>query len=269
LTAAGVELDTTYSNVDGTEVDDGAYLVSLSVKQDQDHPSAWLAVGKYSTNRPDPDRLAGPLERRPKFTWSFERYEKALQMDLDGYPLWNTVGDPFDPPPARDANRLMLSVVKNVAAFDFEQAQEYIDSVNDRPFVGFPKNCAKIMGISCSDRMFEDDTEFYQVTYTIAFKKEHQQIDPATGEPAEEAGQPLYSGWQFELLNQGFRYLNLAATAILRAEDRPGTPAAKPILLTWEGNKFDDLEFTPDAVFLPFRVYEAKDWTILEIDPDV
>ena len=71
-----------------------------------------------------------PLAMPPRYTWQKMQLTTERAVDKDGNPILNSALYPPSNPPERKITYYTLSVVKNIASFNFAQAQQYVDTFN-------------------------------------------------------------------------------------------------------------------------------------------
>lgn len=215
-------------------VDLGAFCRGLKADQDQDDPFLWKIQADYSSDLSDmaemmsagdPKGLGGkttggpgsggfenPLLRPPKITFGFAKYQKVIVKDLNDVPCTNSAGQPFDPPVEIDDSRPVLTVVKNVPAFDFSVAVAYQDAVSTDPFFGSPAGTAKIDSLS-AEFAFENGLAYWVQTAVVHFRRE---------------------GWKLKLLDAGYMKKD-ASGNLVTITDKYGHPFSAPTLLDGAG----------------------------------
>jgi len=237
---------------------------------DQNDPRLWLVRVEYATKAADPsdpaeqpDNPEDPILRPPEVSWTHEPYQRVVERDIEGNPLVNSAGQPFDPLPTADDNRLTLVISRFEQVYDKREMLKFVDAVNDDPFQGFDPGQAKIKGIPAVQH-FENNQQLWKVTYTIQFKEEgwnlfilDQGRYQAINDNADPDGAPLTSA-----SNRG------KITPIVDAET--GEPISDPVLL--DGNGFPLQGPDAQPVFLKdpggFKIYKRKPFAKLNL-PEV
>jgi len=222
-------------------------VVDRDAKQESEGYFTWMVNVTYSSKwfdqaKSDPNPLARPDQE----SWSTKDTQEPFVSDLDDVAVVTTTEETFDPPIMRDVGRLVLSIEKNLASVDPQTALEFHHAINDTDFRGFPAGQAKIMSISWAEQ-FEGESSYQKLRLTIEFNA---------------------NGWEhLKPLNQG--YMELDPNDITRYRqilDRSGQPISKPRLLDENGQQLDLTSDPPqDPVFLSFRAYQRKDFTLLGI----
>lgn len=162
------------------EYDLGAICRSLEPRQISKY--VYEVTAKYSSKPSDSEEQdPNPLLRPPDIAWSKATYGKPLAKDLDGKPVVNSAGQPYDPPVEIERTRQVLTITRNELAYDYDLAEEYADALNSDTFYGKPAGRAKF-AMPVATWKWENGYEYWQVTYQIDFHPE---------------------GWALLLLDQG------------------------------------------------------------------
>lgn len=128
----------------------------------------WHVTYEFDTERYVALDTEDPLAQPPEVSWDIEHDERATLKDAYGADYQSSSLNPYDPPQLRRYSRPVLRVVRNQAAFDRSTAQAYWDTINAKPFAGYPQGHAKILSIT-GRRMFTAGQFYWQVTYEIGF----------------------------------------------------------------------------------------------------
>jgi hypothetical protein len=227
-----------------TETDLGARVVSREAKQEGEGYFVWMVTVKYSSKWYDAAKAdENPLLRPAVNSWSSKDFQVPFTEDLDGDAVVNASKESFDPPIMKDVGRLVLTVEKNVAIVSPTQILEYLHSVNDSDFRGFPAGQAKLMRASFAEQ-YEGEQVYDKLRLEFEFNED---------------------GWEnISVLNQGYMELDPNdLTKFRMITDRSGNPVSRPRLLDEEGDQLDLA--TQDPVFLSFRAYPRKDFSQLGI----
>lgn len=218
----------------GYDRDNGARVKNVSCRIVDNDNTTWLVTVEYSSEVEESPE--NPLLREPEVSWEFQQFQKPAERDVNGNTITNSAGDPFDPAPEVDDSRPVLVVVKNEATFNEARAIQYQDAVNTDQFRGFEPNQAKIQSIT-GRKMEENNVEFWQVTYTVHFRRE---------------------GWNLEILDRG--YNEAGGTPIF---DEKGQKPSQPPLLNGSGQK---LESSGTPQYRTYQVYKERAFGPLGIE---
>jgi len=178
-------------------------------KQDKKSPLHWVVTAEYSTEylskqEKDAQQYQNPVDRPSSIKWNTAKYNKPVVYDTGNNLILNSAGDPFDPPPEKDASRWTATVTKNVPAVP-SYILDYCDAVNSEQFTiqGLPvaQYVAKIMSIEIGEEQAAQISEFqeqtyFTFTYTLEFRSAQVTRNSGVKEP---------EGWLLRLLDQGFR----------------------------------------------------------------
>lgn len=230
------------SYVTATEFDTFARVKNKEATQDGDNRQLWIVRCDYDTLPFDDDN---PFNRPIEYSWSFAQFSKVADRTIDGFPITNSAGQFFDPPPEMDDSRPVLTVTKNVPFFAYDVAIAYQDAVNSDWFIGFAPGRAKVFnisGTSTTENINGVDWFYWRATVEIHFRRE---------------------GWTLQLLDQGrYELVNDPQTGLPYSpcRDRLGQPLADPALLNGQGRmQLFPSPFT--AVYSNYRVYKELPFT--------
>lgn len=166
---------------------------------------SWIVTCNYdnTTSEQDAeDAEKSPLDRRTKFHLEFTGYSRVLERDIDGNPIVNTVGDPFEDPLEEEDERPVLVARKNYDASLLGPLMslivDYRGAVNTDEFISAPPGSVRIAKVQMGELQIENDVEFYAVSWYFEFKEEYEGLSPETVEGTPEA-------WDRLVLNQGYR----------------------------------------------------------------
>lgn len=223
--------------------DNAAYCRSVRARNEGASPFWWTVTANYSTEREIND---SPLDDPAEISWDGEQYQEVVVYDTNGKAVLNSAGDPFDPPPMRDRTRRTVDIRFNLAAVP-TWILDYEDAVNSAAIYidGLPvaAKAAKCGPVRVSPWKERNDIRYREINLTIHLNKDL---------------------WRLQVLDQGFRTIN-ATDPTLRdnvTNDGDSLEPTLPVLLDGGGSALADPSLA-NAVFLPFDVYPAVDFTIL------
>lgn len=171
-------------------------IIDLALSRSEENRLLWfLDVTADSTiDEEDAEESQTPPDQRtPEWSWDFETIEQIIATDVNGLPVVNGVGEPFELTAPRALP--VLHIERWEPTFDPDTILDYMNTVNDAEFWGAPAGSALMAGIR--DR--KDTQEVYagvyyrKVSYTIKFAL------PFVADALE--------GWTELLLNRGTFYL--------------------------------------------------------------
>lgn len=235
------EVVDTSTGVPVSVVDNEAYVSAIEVDQDDDNFQNWTITVDY-------EGVEDPLSIPADVDFDPVPFQKALVDDVNDEPVVNTAGDPFENGVTVDRHRFRLTIVKNVLDFDHVEALDYMDSLNQEPFLGHPPGtCKLVLGAKRERR--KGLADFYWRRKAVI------DIDTA--------------GWKVKLRNAGYR-------SRLVSEGKPvpivdlitGAKPSTPVLLDGGGALL--LTGDPPVIAGPtldgFDGYETRDWTPLALE---
>lgn len=180
--------------------------------------------------------MSSPLEEPPEISWSFATSQEPIDTDIAGRPLTNTADEPFDQPPTRDFDDLVLSISRNEPAVDPLTMLAYQGAVNSDQFGFAAPGQARMTRIS-AEAHTENGATYWKVRYEIQFRAD---------------------GWTKRIRNEGYREktgTDAEGRPIYRQiTDPSGTALSKPVPLDVDGKR---LPAGQPPVWLYFQVYPS------------
>lgn len=244
---------------DAHPVDRSSFVKSIKVSPVSNDPKTYHATVTYDNRVDNQPKALNPLDRPVIYQLEFQQFQRVVEVDIDGKPLMNTVGDMFDPPIVQDDSRPVLVATRNFKTLAEIVAiqQQYKDAVNLNTFYGAKAGQAKILSITAGEEKVDRGQRYYPVTFRIAFKGEGD-------------------NWQREILNRGMRYkvtyLDPGTEKKVSAlrDTIGGTRITSPVLLNKDGSRYDrDAKDANGKVispyFIKFRTYPERDFSGLRI----
>lgn len=221
-------------------------------EQDKSAPLKWIVTAEYSSeplNQGDKDEVQedDPTLRPARIKWSTNKYLKAVDRDINGKAIVNSVGDYFDPPVELDRSHWTVTVQKNlswvpswVTAFD--------NAINSRSFqiqgITFDALTCRIDELEISEPQEQNDIEFVVLTYKIEYRQE---------------------GYKVKVLDQGFRkFFGAVNPKIVKATSDDGSDVTSPVLLNGSGYQLSNPS-PATAVYLSFDGYYQQDFNLLPL----
>lgn len=183
-----------------------------------------------------------PLSEPAEISWSDASSTEAVDQAFNGYPLVNTVGEPFDPPPTEEFKDTVLTITRNEAGFTPNVKRDYQDTVCNGAFWGAEAGRARMIQIN-ADKV-NGIVVYWRKKYVIQFRM----LTP-------QGVKPLHA-WCRRVLNHGFRYKDDEGK-IRGIKDADGQPLSQPKLLALDGTLLKDDD---DPVYLLFQRFLLKNW---------
>lgn len=138
----------------GNDINYGVAAAKLRLRSREDSPYLYDLEAEYESDASDgggggPD--TDPLDEPPEFEYTWVSYKRFIDSGFDetiGTPnstqpqrlrpigFVNSAGEPFDPQPEIDDDRLVLTFSRNEATFNPRVAMAYANSVNADPISG-------------------------------------------------------------------------------------------------------------------------------------
>lgn len=221
--------------------DANAFCKSISVACEHGY-TGWLVTCEYDDkfeieqNTPENDEV--------KISFTSELFQEEAWQDKDGNGVFNSAGDPYNPPLMRDDHRVVARIVKNVTSVP-DYVLDFPNVVNSVPFtikgllVGARR--AKISNVAVSEDQRRNGVKFNTVTIDIQIKRRGKT-------------------WDREVLDAGFRRLDPSdSTRRIPCLNDDETEVTEPALLDGAGAQIDDPGPT-DAVFNEHRIYTEDNY---------
>ncbi len=148
--------------------DPRAKLFPLSVRPDGDESGLlWIATARY-TSKTDEQQSASPLERPAQWTGGMAQFTRPVTRDRFNTPILNYAGDPYDPPPEIEEDRISLIAVRNEAYIPFDKIRQYKNATNSDEWCGAEPRTLKVR-ITFGELQEENGYKFYPVQYEFAY----------------------------------------------------------------------------------------------------
>lgn len=235
-----------------------AWCVSIDPAQ-RDSPTLWQITYGYDSHPPIPEVLqpdasggssppeavtpaeaaaAGenPLTRPPVWKVSFQQTQEPAVRDRNNDPILNSAKLPFDPPIMLEVSRPIVTVTFNKPSFAIADAEYIQDAVNSDTWYGMAPRTLRLVGIEGSS-VQENGFAFWQITYTLAIKRDTWDVKPLDAGYAEldpgSVGAEIPAHW-------------------VKIVDDFGKEPTEAVPLNGSGRK---LSPDDDPVYLEFRVY--------------
>jgi len=176
-----------------------------------------------------------------RYGTSSEQLSIDSTVDVPSRRIQNAAKEPYLGIQATFSN-LTITLQKKFSTFRPYEFYEYIDTVNDSTFMGFPAGTLKINSIE-AQQVTLNERNYWDVTVQILARK------PLADTTNDQA-------WYLRLAHEGFYYLNSGGDPV-RARDDEQEPVTQPVLLAADGTR---LGATADPVFKYFKIYESTNF---------
>jgi len=155
---------------DAHPVDPNAAMVRKTPRMHGDRMH-WIVNCEYETLTHNA-LSADPINDPVKISWDTWATVEIVEEDKDGAPITNSANSPILPPITREKKYLVVTIVRNEAAYDPDTAENYIDHVNSASVTIAGKVlgarhglCQKYSGETAERSGYD----YYVVTYVIAY----------------------------------------------------------------------------------------------------
>lgn len=246
---------------------DTSYMQVVSTSTKELAPANYFAVEvTYETPAFQGTTGGNPFESPASYSWAQITETENVEEDVNGNPIVNSAGDPFDQPPTITDRYWQLTVTRNEPYFNLAQAVTYQNKVNSDTVylqgVGAGKltagqvMCVSILPVGDYDL----DDNFVSIAYTFWIRE---------------------SGFQLRRLDIGYRQWLNGEDKSKPLTDENGNDITVPVPLNGEGIQYTDTantgtgtpagaskEDTGSAVFLQYDIFEAEPFADLLIFGD-
>lgn len=231
-----VYVGATYSAVTESDANILCNGIRLSCTEDDGQWECEATYGAWEQKNED------PLENEPRIQFGGVQREKRLEKDIDGNPIVNSAGDPFQQDTIRDDSRLTITVQRNEAYGDLSLFAQIRDKLNSTPFFGFDPGRVKAAPPEGVLKRHPKVTGqlYWEVTYRFDVALDDDDL-----------------GWDVEYLDAGYRKLDAGTKKDII---RSNKPVSDPIALDGNGDELGD---TDDPVYLRFPIYAREDFAAL------
>jgi hypothetical protein len=233
------------------ETDIGCYCYSVQPRS-LDEPRWWEVTCTYSNDgakfgdaakeqsdkgNKDSDKENNPTSRPPRVTTTWERYVFPAVVDVNGKPIVNSAGEPFDPPNEVEDLRPVISVTVVKEKFNPADALPFAGAVNDDNFLGIPPGLARLAGLSATT-IQEGGRTLQEVTYEFHVN---------------------FLGWELKVLDVGFRQKKDDGTLVEIEVKGDTTGRVRKLSSPWPLDGKGKAQAAGNApVVLSFQVYPKK-----------
>jgi hypothetical protein len=158
-----------------------------------------------------------PIHVPVRFRIDFTVAEVAAFEDVDGQPIVNAAGDPYDPPLMREVTRSTLTVLRNEAAsgVNIPVLGALSNTLNVAAWNGFPAKTCRLEPFKLPDPIYS------QVSNSFYF-------------PMQYVFDINYDTWVKQIINAGFRQLDSSGNLVPILIN--GQPATTPVPLDIDGH---------------------------------
>ena len=241
------------------------FYTRREIKVSASSPLHWVVTVPWSTEsissqERERNDYPNPIDRTAKISVESRETQKYVTKDVEGNPIQNTAGEPFEPIVA-DFTDVIINIRQNLPGYAASWLQAYNNSTNLNPVVITGGNgiltldagYGLIKGMSFSSLQQENGYNFYEGNIQV-----HVTHDDT------------YQ-WKTVLVNEGFRYLDGTDLIHFFEKDESGTlqdgtgsteevRATNPKKLSLSGGAAAD-DAPPEL--LEFKIYRETDWSYL------
>jgi hypothetical protein len=173
------QIGDSYVDANGNS-DPNATCVRLTATE-ADDPQKWLIEVFYASESPDYTREnVNPLLELPVVSWGTEVIQTYVKVDLNGVPIESSAGEPYGGGIAVESRIRTVTITRNEASFDNDQADLYQETVNLNPIWGYEVGMVWLYEINTTNaHEFRGGVEYAPVAYK--FKCARQIFDVVDG----------------------------------------------------------------------------------------
>ena len=214
----------------------------------------WSITANYGTwnfaEKGEPSKAGNPLLMPVKFRLEWEKVPEPIWVDVNGDPILNTAGDPFDPPIELDNLIGILTVRRNEAMPDLPVIMALALSLNEAPWNGFDAKCVRLAPIALPELEYaqETDTYYYPMTYVFEIN---------------------FRTWKKRPLNSGYRQITptqINPNRVSLILDDGGQPLQSPGLLSKSGFYLKPPVNKDNLVIGSFDIHPTIDYGVFNLD---
>lgn len=244
-----------YVSAAGT-VDAYSICKDVEAKQDTGDPYTWRIKASYSNavQRPDINVVENPLLRPAEIEWDSVAVTRPAWTDRDGFAIYNSSYERFDPPLEYEEDRLQLTITRNQLAYDALGYLKFKNAVNKKAWFGFAPGRVRCMGIKAK-RAFEAGFFHWPTTYTFQIRVQLDEDEQNPNDP--EASK---NAWAYKVVDRGYMVLDDDSEPIHMRDRRTGQPLATPALLDGDGGRLPAGE---EPVYLTIHLFPQRDFNAL------
>jgi len=256
--------------IDGVDTARGFVVTRIRWRQVAPNSNVWVATVTYQPGKSRVDEHDGPIGSDFDFRWSTRSVQADFTQDaVDGRPVLNSAGEPFENVPQREMLLPCLSFRRITTARPGAFA-DLNGTVNDSPVtvmgVAFGRHCARLRFEARRIDEGEEDAGRYEYCFQIEGAT-NMYAENASGSGGQTPGELEDIGWDVSMLDCGYSSLESVegGDAVLRPiyiEDADGNRVrpASPQLL--HGGSYDAYIM---AYFLKFSPYPEASWSSLHL----
>jgi hypothetical protein len=177
--------------------------------------------------------------------------EVPLYAALDGNPIVNAAGDPFDPPLTDEVTEFLVTCYRNEETIDIFSLLSLTGKgqVNAAPWNGFPAKTVKVLPVKIPQAQWSQEGQklYYPMVYQFHVRLE---------------------GWTRKVINQGMNELYTSGGTTKRRPivDAYGAKVSDPALLDADGHALPYPVDSDSIVVLEFEIKEAIDFGLFNLD---
>lgn len=206
-----------------------------------------------SDSQNDPETAPWLRSDATTYSYSYNNYEKALQLDLsdEPKPIVNTLGDPFDPPLTISIARPRIIIRRKRTSYHPGIARDLVNTCNSGSVsingVTYGEGTCRLLSYSGESAYWEDpDTPKTYIPYY------EQEIE------IESIGKGETNLYQVEVANMGYFCLDQQSGERVRVSDLKGSDHPGLSRLDYDGYIIIDPAVEP--YYNTFQIYKLASW---------
>lgn len=167
--------------------------------------------------------------------------EVLLTKDNDDpqKPVVSAAGQPFDPGITTTVSNPTVSVTYYSLTIDPDRQADYVNHVNDAPFLGYATDWVRCMKYDQTSQR-EHNLWFYEINIEYEVQ---------------------LGGWQLPVMNAGTLYFESAIKPLQQIKDKAGHPITAPVPLKADGTGPINAGDAPN--YLSFRPYKRANFAVM------
>ena len=222
-------------------------------KADRKGPILTEVVSVYDTKSwedgDDPDNPANPLDAPPKVRVFTINVEEEIDEDIDGNQIATANAEPINGVTMPIAD-MGIEVSRNLPTFNLTAIDDYMNTVNSAPFLGFETGRVKLVDIEATN-IVEDDFAYWPATVVFQVRKPIRTTAAKT--------------WWKRVRHEGRKVRIVGIVDRIEiAKDANQFQVSTPVLLYPNGEEITNVADTKEA-WLEWEIMESIDFNTLNL----
>lgn len=206
---------------------------------------------------PDDEPIISPLAEPLKVQWGKTTIQEPYYFDVDGVPIANSAGEPYDPPRTRPRTVPSLRIVRNEPSYNPALFQPFFDSVNALPFWHGQPGQVYCAGTTADGPNSRNGVTFWSVTYEFFYQEDPWDIEVILDQGLNELvdGRPQANEPPKVLRAITRQFINYANRVPTQPQQNPADvqyiPISEPVPLNGQGRILPKTRLLPGGQEVP------------------